>query len=195
MSAVISEAIWARAPRRKLTVENYHRMAEAGIFGPEERVELIEGELIQMSPIGYLHANEASRLIQLFAPRIAGRAIVWTQNPVHLGNSSEPQPDFALLRHRPNGYDTGLPAAADVLLLVEIADSSLGYDRGVKIPLYARHGIPEYWIVNVAKQQIEVHLDPDPEQGRYREARTLAEGLLAPACFPDLALDVRELLR
>jgi Uma2 family endonuclease len=190
----MSAAVPLKIPHR-FTVEEYHRLGETGILHEDDRVELIEGELIDMSPIGFVHANLASVFIRRLGYPTNGRAIPWVQNPILLGPRSEPQPDFALLRYRPNGYDKGLPAAADVLLLVEIADTSLRYDREVKIPLYARHGIPEYWIVNIAKQQVEVHLDPDPEQSRYRDTRVVAEGLLAPACFPDLSLDVRELLR
>ena len=194
MSAVIDESAWVRAPHRKLSVEDYHRMAELGIFGPEERVELIEGEIIDMAPIGHFHADLASLLIRRLGYPTEGRAIPWVQNPIHLGPRSEPEPDFALLRLRPNGYRAALPTAADVLLLVEIADKSLRYDREVKIPLYARHAIPEYWIVNIREKQIEIHLDPDPENSHYRETRIQAEGLLSPACFPGLALDIRELL-
>jgi Uma2 family endonuclease len=194
MSAVVNESIWAQWPRRKLTVEDYHHMAEAGIFGPEERVELVEGELLQMSPIGYAHANTLSRLNLTFTPKLGDRAIAWVQNPIRLAKRSEPQPDFALLRYRPKGYDRGLPAANDILLLVEIADKSLRYERSVKAPLYARHAIPEYWIVNLTGRVVEVHRDPDPAQGVYRDIQTLAEGRLAPLHFPDIGLDVRELL-
>jgi Uma2 family endonuclease len=195
MSTVMNSPAWVRAPHRKLSVDDYHRMAETGIFGPEERVELIEGEIIDMAPIGYVHADLNSLLIRRLGYPTEGRAIPWVQNPIHLAPHSEPQPDFVLLRHRTEGYRGGLPSAADVLLLVEIADTTLRYDRKVKIPLYARHGIPEYWIVNAAKKQVEVHLDPDPASGCYRTTRTLTEGKLTPACFPDLALDIGELLR
>lgn len=194
MSAVISEASWIPAPHRRLSVEDYHRMAETGIFGLEERIELIEGELIDMAPIGPIHADLVSLLVRRLGYATEGRAIPWPQNPIRLGYRSEPQPDFALLRYRPQGYRDALPTSADVLLLVEIAESSVRYDREVKIPLYARHGIPEYWIVNIPHKQIESHRDPDPDGGRYRDIRVLAEGGLAPACFPDLVLDIGEFL-
>jgi Uma2 family endonuclease len=194
MSAVIHESIWAQLPRHKLTVEDYHQMGEAGIFGPEERVELIEGELIDMSPIGPFHSGLGNALVAAFGHLGRGRAVISVQNPIHLGPRSEPQPDFALLRFRPDSYKSRLPTAADVLLLVEIADNSLRYDREVKMPLYARHAIPEYWLVNLSGQVVEVHRDPDPAQGSYRETRVLAEGPLAPLRFPDLSLDIRELL-
>lgn len=184
---------WVMAPHWKLGVEAYHRLVEIGILGEDDRVELIEGELIAMSPIGYFHADMGSLLIRRLGYRTEERAIPWAQNPIHLGFRSEPQPDFCLLRFRSGGYRDALPTAADVLLLVEIADSSVRYDREVKIPLYARHGIPEYWIVNIPEKKVEVHLDPDTESGVYRTLRTCSEGLLAPACFPDVEVDVSEL--
>jgi Uma2 family endonuclease len=192
-------ALSAREPplstRHRFDVDTYHRMAESGIFGPEERVELIEGEFIDMAPIGPFHAGLASVFIRRLGYATEGKAIPWVQNPIHLGPRSEPQPDFALLRFRPDSYKSRLPAAADVLLLVEIADTSLRYDREVKIPLYARHAIPEYWLVNLPDQVVEVHRDPDPAQGSYREVQALAEGRLAPLHFPDISLDIGELLR
>jgi Uma2 family endonuclease len=194
MPVAIHESLPVMAPHRKLTVEDYHRMAEAGIFGEEERVELIEGELIDMAPIGPVHAGLANRLIKLFAMRVADRATVCVQNPIRLGLRSEPQPDFALLRYRADDYTGVLPAPEDVLLAVEIADTTVRYDRKIKMRLYARHGIPEYWLINVPKRQIEVHLNPDPERGCYRDVRVMVEGWLAPACFQDVALDVREFL-
>jgi Uma2 family endonuclease len=194
MSVWVSESRPVPAPHRKITVEEYHRMAEMGILGADERVELIEGELIDMPPIGPVHAGLANRLIRFFAPRLHDRATVSVGNPIRAGRHSEPQPDFALLRYRADDYASALPLPEDVLLAVEIADTTVKSDRRIKKPLYARHGIPEYWIVNLPHRQIEVHLDPDPEQSRYRETRTYSTGLLAPACFPDLALDVAELL-
>ena len=147
-----------------------------------------------MAPIGHVHASLSSLIIRQLGYRTEGRAIPWAQNPIHLGTRSEPQPDFALLRYRHDGYKNALPTAADVLLVVEIADSSVRYDREVKTPLYARHGIPEYWIVNLVEKRIEVHLEPDPKRDIYNAVRSLSEGFLAPANFPDVALDVAELL-
>lgn len=188
------ESPWVRAPHWKLGVEAYHRLGEIGILGEDDRVELIEGELIAMAPIGHFHASLGSVLIETLAYGTRGRATPWLQNPILLGPRSEPQPDFALLRFRKDRYREALPTAADVLLLVEIADSTVRYDRQVKTPIYARHGIPEYWIVNIPEKKIEVHLDPEPEAGLYRNLRTCSEGLLAPACFPDVAIDVSAFL-
>jgi Uma2 family endonuclease len=194
MSAVFRDSAPVMAPHRKLSVEDYHRMAAVGIFQPEERVELIEGELIDMPPIGHFHAGLANDLNRFFTPCTLGRAVTCMQNPIVLGLHSEPQPDFALLRHRADSYKRALPTAADTLLVVEISDTTLRYDRKIKLPLYARYGIPEYWLISVPERRIEAHLGPEPEQGRYREVRVFTEGLLTPACFPDLALDVAELL-
>jgi Uma2 family endonuclease len=194
MSAVFDDSPPVMAPHRKLSADDYHRMAEVGIFRPDERLELIEGELIDMPPIGHFHAGLANDLNRHFAPRIDGRAVASIRNPIRLGLHSEPQPDFALLRIRGDSYKRSLPTAADVLLVVEISDTTVRYDRTVKLPLYARHGIPEYWLIDVPQRRVEVHFSPEPEQARYGEARFLNDGPLAPACFPDLALDVAELL-
>ncbi len=183
------------APHRKFTVEDFHRLSETGILQEDDRVELIEGELIDMAPIGPVHASLVSLLVRRLGYGTEGRAIPWPQNPIRLGHRSEPQPDFALLRYRPDAYKEALPTAADVLLLIEIADSSICYDRDVKTPLYARHGIPEYWIIDILSRQIEVRRDPDAEQGRYRELRIVSEGLLAPICFQEVAVDLAELMR
>lgn len=189
------ESLPVMARHWKLSVRDYRRMAKAGILREDDRVELIEGELIAMTPIGAPHAGLANRINKLFAPRLIERATLCIQNPIHLGKHSEPQPDFALLRYRADDYIGALPVAEDVLLLVEIADSSGRYDRKIKIPLYARHGIAEYWIVDLKKRCIEVHLDPDREHQRYREIRSVEQGGLAPACFPDVVVDVAEFLR
>ena len=178
----------------KLTVDQYHRMGEAGILRQDDRVELIEGELIEMAPIGHFHAGLANLLNERMGHRVRGRAIACVQNPIRLGSHSEPQPDFALLRYRPDYYKHALPAPDDVLLLVEIADSSLRYDREIKRPLYARHGILEFWLINITAGLIEIHREPDARKGLYRNFTTMAEGLVAPTSFPDVTLDVRELL-
>ena len=131
--------------RHRLTVHDYHRMADAGIFGKDDRIELIDGDLVDMAPIGQGHAAVVARLTRALFMACADRAIVWPQNPIRLDQSSEPQPDVTVLRHRADFYADGeRPGPADVLLLVEVADSSLRYDRTVKLPLYARAGIAEY---------------------------------------------------
>lgn len=154
MSAVLPLA------RHKLSVEDYHRMGEAGILGPDSRVELIEGELIDMAPIGSLHMSAVNTLSTFFVRGIGNAGIVSTQNSIRLSSDSEPQPDIAILRPRHDQYRAALPAAADVLLLIEVADTSAAYDGLVKLPLYASHGIPEVWLFDLKAGRLEVHSAP-----------------------------------
>jgi Uma2 family endonuclease len=171
-------------------------MGQAGILPPAERVELLEGEVITMSPIGHRHAACVDRLNSAFAAasgRLAGRALVRVQNPLVESDLSEPQPDLMLLAHRDDRYDFGHPRAQDVLLLVEVAKSSLGYDRRTKVPFYATAGIRELWIVNLHTDQIESFTEPVP--GSYRVTRRYRLGeSLTPAAFPDLQLAVAQII-
>ena len=139
----MSSAAYDIFQRHRLTVAEYHRMGDTGIFSPEARVELIEGEVIDMPPIGSLHAGTVSYLVEVLRPACGGWAIVRTQNPVFLDLRSEPQPDVALLRPRPDFYRNAHPTPTDVFLIVEVADTTLAYDTQIKLPLYARHGVPE----------------------------------------------------
>ena len=167
----------ALAPaRHRLTVHDYHRMADAGIFGEDDRIELIDGDLIDMAPIGQGHAAVVARLTRALFMACADRAIVWPQNPIRLDQSTEPQPDVAVLRHRADFYADGeRPGPADVLLLVEAADSSLRYDRTVKVPLYARAGIAEYWIVDLQGQVVDAYQGPAGDGCREKTAHQAAE--------------------
>ena len=135
---------------RCFSVEDYHRLADAGILASDERVELLDGQIVNMLPIGPFHANSVRRLVNFFAGLSGGRWLVDIQNPVRLSGHSEPQPDFALLRPLDEEYARRHPTPADVFLLVEVAESSIRYDRGRKLAAYARAGIPEYWIVDLA---------------------------------------------
>lgn len=147
--------------RHKLDVDAYHRMAEAGIFGEGDRIELIDGDLIDMAPIGQGHAAIVNGLTEALVVACAGRAIVSPQNSVRIGRSSEPQPDLAVLRRRADFYAAGEPPGpTDILLLVEVADSSLRFDRTVKLPLYARAGVAEMWIVDLKRRAIDVYRAP-----------------------------------
>lgn len=149
------------APRRhRLTVEDYYRMGEVGILGPDDRTELIDGEIVDMPPIGELHVGTVSQLNRLLQVAVGDRAIVSPQNPTVLGRYSVPQPDFALLRARADFYKSALPGPGDVLLLVEVADSSLRYDRDVKATLYARHAIAELWLIDVRGKRVMRYRDP-----------------------------------
>ena len=179
--------------KRLFTVAEYHRMAEAGILGEDDRVELIEGEIVKMAPIGIRHAACVRRLNRVFSGRVGERAIVDVQNPVRLGGHSEPQPDVVLLRPRADLYGVSHPGPEDVLLIVEVAETSAEDDRAVKVPLYARSGIPEVWLVDLAEGQIEVFRHPSP-QG-YQEVRTVRRGeALAPLTLPEIGLAVDAVL-
>ena len=146
--------------RHPLTVHDFHQMGEAGILGHSDRVELIDGEIIDMSPIGALHAAIVARLASSFSQRLGGAAVVWCQNPVRLDDISEPEPDIAILRPKADFYMTAHPGPTDVLLVIEVADSSLAYDLGTKVPLYARHGIPEAWVIDAATRRTRVFRQP-----------------------------------
>lgn len=178
--------------RRKFTVEEYHLLARAGILKEDDRVELVEGEIVEMSPIGSRHAACVARLTA-WAGRLQGRAVAWVQNPVRLGDFAEPQPDLALLRPRADFYAAAHPTPEDVLLVVEVAETSSDYDRQVKVPLYARWGIPEAWLVDLDRDHVEVYRDPSADG--YRHVRAVPRGeRLAPAAFPDLSLQADDVL-
>ena len=179
--------------RRPITVDEYHRMGEAGILTEDDRVELIEGELVAMAPIGSDHSGTVNALNHLLVMAVHGRAVVAVQNPVILDDRSEPQPDFAVLRYRDDHYRRATPRAEDVVLIVEIANSSLNYDRAVKRPLYARRGIPEYWIVNVSGHEVEVCRTPVGD--RYDTITRAVRGdVLEPALLPGVTISVDALL-
>ena len=179
--------------RRRFTVSEYHRMAEAGILDEDDRVELIEGEIVKMSPIGRKHASHVDRLTRLFCRRLRDRAIVRVQNPIILGRRSEPQPDFSLLRPKPDFYYSGHPGPKDILLALEIADSSLRYDREIKLPLYAKYGIQETWLLIVDRGIVETYRTPGA-QG-YGDIQVRERGQrIAAAAFPGVKFAVTDLL-
>jgi Uma2 family endonuclease len=178
--------------RRRFHVDEYYRMAEIGIFKPGERVELIDGEIVEMTPLGRRHGACVDRANTAFAA-LVGRAIVRVQGSIRLDDGTEPQPDIALLRPKADFYASAVPTAADVFLVVEVADSSVEYDRRVKTPLYARAGVAEVWLALIEADHVEVHREPGPTG--YRVVRSVRRGEpLSPAAFPDLVLDVAALL-
>jgi Uma2 family endonuclease len=158
----------------RFTVAEYHLMAEAGILGEDSRVELIRGQIIDMAPIGAPHLGMVNRLTRLLSALLAGRGIVSVQNPLQLDDGSEPEPDVAVLKPRADDYATATPRAADVLLVIEVADTSLNEDRAIKLPLYAESGLPECWIVNLVDHTVEVYRQP--ENGAYSVVRTAGSG-------------------
>ena len=169
-------------------------MARAGILRQDERVELLGGEITVMAAIGNRHAACVLRLNTTFnTERLAGRAMVQVQNPVAADPYSEPQPDLMLLAHRDDFYDFDHPGPAEVLLLVEVAASSLDYDRHTKVPFYALIGVGEVWIVDLVADRIEVY--SDREAGNYRNMRRYVPGeTLAPSALPDLEVEVAALI-
>ena len=178
--------------RHRLSVADYDRMAQAGILGEDDRCELIEGEIIDMTPIGLGHVSCVNRLNQLFATHAAGKAIVSVQNPIRLNAQSEPQPDIAVLRYRDDFYRDFHPTPEDVLLIVEVADASLRYDREIKLPLYARHGIPEVWIIDLQNGRVEIFRGPEGD--RYRETfQPERNETVAPKSLPDCWVDLGSL--
>jgi len=151
-----------RARVHRLTVDDYRRMGALGILGPELRTELIDGEIMEMPPIGHPHAGTVKFIANRLKEAVGAAAIVAVQDPVWLDDHSEPLPDIAVLCPRADYYRTGHPGPADVLLLIEVADSSLHYDREVKLPRYARAGIPEVWLVDLGGRRLTVHRRPAP---------------------------------
>jgi Uma2 family endonuclease len=156
----------ADKPRpHRLTVDDYYRMAEVGILAPDARVELIDGEIIDMAPPGSSHAGTVDYLLRVLGAAAGHKAQVRVQNPVRLSQYSEPQPDLTLLRPREDFYRTRHPRAEDVLLIVEVAASSLRFDRRKKVPLYARHAVPEVWLVDLGGERLVRYRRP--ERGTY----------------------------
>ena len=183
-------AVQVAPTRRRFSREEYYRMAEAGILGEDDRVELIEGEIVEMSPIGDRHVAFVMNLGRLLTLRLGDRAFLSVQNPVVLTADTEPQPDLAVLR--PRAYKERKPHADDVLLLIEVADTSLAYDRTTKLRLYAQAGIPEYWIVDCATESLEVYRDPSGEN--YRDVvRISVPATLRPQTFPHVDLTLAEI--
>ncbi|HXU90466.1 MAG TPA: Uma2 family endonuclease [Methylomirabilota bacterium] len=184
-------AVDVEVARRLFTVEEYHRMADAGIFGEDERIELIEGEIVKMAPIGPRHAGCVINLTRLFVIHLGNRAIVSPQNPVVILPRSEPQPDVVLLRPRAVSYSRELPASQDVLLAVEVADTTVRFDRIVKARLYARAGISEFWLCLAADGVVEVYRRPSA--GGYADVTQHGPGqAVAPLAFPDVSFAVTD---
>jgi len=146
--------------RHPISVEEYLRMGEGNVFAPDARLELIEGEIIEMAPIGSPHAGTVAILTRLFGRAARDAAVVWVQNPVRMGERSMPQPDVVLLKPRADMYTRSHPSAADVLLLIEVSDATLRFDVSTKVPLYAHAGVVETWVVDIENARVQVFRDP-----------------------------------
>ena len=183
----------AQLERWHFNVDQYYRLAEVGVLQPDDRVELIEGEIIRMPPIGSPHAARVKRISYVLRSVFERRAIVSVQDPVRLDDFSEPVPDVAILKPREDFYAAHHPTPEDVLLIVEVSDSTILTDRNVKVPLYARNGIPEIWLVNLPKQVIEVY--SEPAEGKYQKAVTFNPGeVLTSPTLANLSLRVEEII-
>ena len=177
-----------------VSVPEYYRLAETGVLPPEARVELLNGKIIPMPPIGSFHGGLVNRLIRIYTRLSQGRWQVAAQNPLRLDDHSEPEPDFLLLKPSPDDYTARHPRPDDVFLLVEVSDTTLGYDRAEKIPACGRAGIAEVWLVDLNHARIEVYRDPCFTG--YAARTVLSPGdPIAPQAFPDAVVTVAELLR
>jgi Uma2 family endonuclease len=175
-----------------LTTQQYHLMHEAGVFNDGDRLELINGEIKTMSPIGRKHVACIIRLVKLFEKKLGDRFMISAQNSVRLNNHAEPQPDIAILKWRDDFYNEALPTSDDILLIIEVADSSIDYDRDVKAPLYAAVGIPEMWLFDVNKKAIEGY--SQPSANGYKQIHRYDEGdTLSMLAFPDVTFNWNEL--
>jgi Uma2 family endonuclease len=179
-------------PRHRLTLDEFHRLGAVGILGDEDRVELLDGQLVDMSPIGPRHALAVDALNELLLMAVAGRAGVRVQNPIELDGGTEPHPDIALVRRPWRGHPNAHPRPGDIFLLIEVADTSLETDRGAKLELYARAGIQEFWIVDLTTDEVLVHRSPSG--GKYGSAtRVEPSGVVDVEGLPGVAIPVASL--
>ncbi|MGH2351997.1 MAG: Uma2 family endonuclease [Chloroflexota bacterium] len=183
----------AQLQRRRFTVEEYYRMAEVGILTPDERLELLEGNIVRVIGNSSRHGAGVIRGNRLFSRSITDQALVSVRNPVRLDKYSEPEPDLALLRPRTDFYAAAHPEPEDVLLVIEVADTSLFTDRQTKVPLYAVAGIPEAWLANLVERVLEVYRQPG-RQGYQDVLRLRPSESVSPLAFPDLTISVADLL-
>lgn len=178
----------------KFDIETYHRLIADGILREDDRVELIDGRVVDKTPVGSRHSAVVKRLNSLFILKVQGRAIVSVQNPVQLlQEQSEPEPDITLLKDREDFYSPELPKGEDVLLVIEVADTSLDYDRETKIPVYAQAEIPEVWLVNLLENCIEIYSSPSPSGYEFRRIAR-QDHTASPIHFPDISLTANQIL-
>ncbi|RJP26984.1 MAG: Uma2 family endonuclease [Candidatus Omnitrophota bacterium] len=177
--------------RHWFKVDEYYELGRTGILKEEDRVELVEGEIIHMVPIGIGHAGNVAHLSDLFHRILGNQVFIWNQNPIRIDVHSEPQPDLALLKRAPGKYMNEHPNPNDIFLVVEVSDTTLYYDRHTKVPLYARSGISEVWIVNLIDKTVEVYWEPSA--AGYAKSRVVEAGqTFSPRAFPAMVLQVGE---
>lgn len=180
----------AEVKRHRFTVQEYHGMVDAGLLAEDDRVELIDGEIVEMTPIGARHLACVVTLTHLLIEASGGKYFVSVQNPILLDEGNEPQPDLSLLRMRPDPAAESLPGPDDVLLVVEVSDATLSYDRNVKLPRYARSGVPEVWLVNLEARKVEIHSEPSSQS--YRSSRVVGSGEQVRSITADIELPAEE---
>ena len=178
---------------RKFTVDEYHAMIQSGILQEDDRVELLAGEIVEMSPISKAHAGVVNKLSDILIGSLRGKAIISVQNPILLSELSEPQPDVALLKFRRDFYVESLPTTEDIFLLIEVGETSISRDRQVKLPLYARSGIREVWLVDLVNEAVERYLEPK-DNAYQRFEKYIAGQEISPQAFPDFRLAVKDIL-
>ena len=178
--------------RTRISTDRYQMMVATGVLTKCDRIELIEGDMLDMAPMGTRHSAITSRLHEVFVLAVSRSATVVSGGPVNLGEFSQPQPDLMLLKRRADFYGGKTPEAADVLLLIEVSDSSLAFDQSVKLNLYARYGVAEYWVVDVEGKRVVTYREPTA-QGYVRKAGFGAPDGVMPHAFPDLKIAVEEI--
>ncbi|MCU0503272.1 MAG: Uma2 family endonuclease [Anaerolineae bacterium] len=182
------------ALRRRFTVAEYHQLMDSGIFGEDDRVELIGGDLVMMSPIGTRHAATVKRTNRILGRLFQDRALIGVQDPLQLDDLSEPQPDLTILTPREDDYAASHPTAAEVLLIIEVSDSTADYDRDVKVRAYANAGIIETWLADLSMDWLEVYREPSP--AGYKLLRKALPGeTISPLAFPDVMIAVGDVIR
>jgi len=189
---LVKETDQIEETRRRFTTAEFLRLVEIGFLGEDERVELIRGEIFEMSPLNVAHVLCVNRLTSLLVTRLAGQAVVSVQNPIQLDEYSLPQPDLAIWKPPSDEFSDRLPGPSEVLLVIEVADTSVARDRRVKASLYAEAGIVEYWLVNLPERRVEVYREPQSD-GYRATVRFRSGELLSPLAFPDVTLKVDEI--
>jgi Uma2 family endonuclease len=179
--------------RKKFTVGQYHQMIESGILTARDRVELLNGEIIEMSPVGRRHAACVDRLTELLILQLAGKAIVRAQNPIRLSDDSEPQPDIAILRRREDFYATGHPQPEDIFLVIEVADTTVAFDHEIKIPTYAQDNIAVVWLIDLNAEVVEVFQEPTAQGYLKHQRSQRGQSLMLPN-FSDIEIEVDRIL-
>jgi Uma2 family endonuclease len=188
-----SPVLFASPSRHRFTVSDYYRMAEIGVLTEDSKVQLVDGVIFDMPPIGPGHASSVERISEMFRGRLGADFQVRVQNPVDIGPNSQPEPDVVVVPRRDDYYRDGHPTPVDVLLLIEVADSTLRFDRSTKTRSYARAAVVEYWIANIVGDEVIVHRDP--ARGRYRSVQVMKRGdTIRPLAFPDVSISISDVL-